>query len=116
MTKFRMVAIVRADLNMPPGKMAVQVGHAFLQNYDEAHPNHKSDYMKNNQPKIVLLAPNLETLLKIKEKADKKAIYAELVTDAAKTFFKEPTVTVLCLGPLTKTDSNNLTRGLDMMD
>jgi PTH2 family peptidyl-tRNA hydrolase len=113
-----MVAIFRADLQLPPGKMAVQAGHAFLtawrkalmHGYDAAF-----DYADGLQVKIVLLAPDLAALERIKAKAEQRGVPAALITDAARTVLPEPTVTVLGLGPMSKTDCNALTRGLEML-
>lgn len=113
-----MVAIFRADLPLPPGKMAVQAGHAFLSAWRKAvnrHYDNAMDYADGLQIKIVLIAPDLTALERIKEKAEQRSVPAVLITDAARTVLPEPTVTVLGLGPMSKTDCNALTRGLEML-
>lgn len=112
---YRMVAIFRADLPLPPGKMAAQAGHAFLTAWRQADPIFAADYAENGQTKIVLLALDLPALLRIKAKANQRGVSAALITDAARTVLSEPTITVLGLGPMSKTDCNALTRGLEMM-
>lgn len=114
----RMAAIFRADLAMPPGKLAVQAGHAFLttwRNFAHRDPEAASHYATASQTKIVLMAPDLAALERIRDKAEQRGVAYSLIVDAGRTVFTEPTVTVLGLGPMSKTDTNALTRGLDML-
>ena len=116
-TDIRMVAVFRTDLRLSALKMASQAGHAYLMTFLQAqaagHPL-ASEYAKGSQAKISLAAPDLATLQKILERAQKRGVPAFLVTDEGRTELGKPTVTVLGLGPMTKTDSNALTRGLEM--
>jgi peptidyl-tRNA hydrolase len=98
--------------------MAVQVGHAILSVWRVAcdiAPDMARQYEDEAQMKIVLLAPNLATLERVQNKAAQRGIPAVLIMDAGRTVLSEPTITVLGLGPMTKTDCNALTRGLEMM-
>ena len=113
-----MVAIFRADLDLPPGKLAVQAGHAFLTAWRKAYAADEAaaaDYANDIQTKVVLVAPDLATLERIAAKATERGVPSALITDAARTVLPEPTVTVLGLGPMSKTDCNALTRGLRML-
>lgn len=113
-----MVAIFRADLDLPPGKLAVQAGHAFLTAWRKAYAADADtalDYADDVQVKIVLLAPDLAALERIAAKAKQRGVPTAMITDAARTVLPEPTVTVLGLGPMSKTDCNALTRGLQML-
>lgn len=114
--EYRMVAIFRADLPLPPGKMAAQAGHAFLTAWRQSDPTIARLYADAMQVKIVLLAPDLATLERIETKAKQRGVPSALIIDAARTILPEPTVTVLGLGPMTKTDSNALTRGLKLLE
>ncbi len=115
MSELRMVAIFRADLEMPVGKLAVQAGHAFLTAFRKAPPELQEAYDFCVQAKLALIAPDLVALNEIVRKATERNVPYALITDAGRTVFPEPTVTVLGLGPMTKTDSNALTRGLEML-
>lgn len=132
MNDLRIVVVVRNDLNMPMGKFGVQVGHAVASTLylTTIHgPYLAQDYMAyqlldyqprtsisseidSGQTKIIVGVDSLDELLKIRDKAIKRCVYHSLIKDAAKTFFSEPTITCLGLGPMTKTDSNYITRGL----
>ncbi len=113
--ELRMVAVFRADLRLPPGKMAAQAGHAFLTAWRQAEPGLAREYAESAQVKIVLEAPDLVALERIAAKAVRRGVPMALITDAARTVLPEPMVTVLGLGPMTKTDSNALTRGLNLL-
>lgn len=117
-TETRMVAIFRADLPLPPGKMAAQAGHAFLTAWRMSRANdpHGAEaYADDSQAKIVLLAPDLAALERVAAKAGNRGIAHAMITDAARTVLKEPAVTVLGLGPMSKTDCNALKRGLQLL-
>ena len=112
---YQMVAIFREDLAMPIGKLAAQAGHAYLQAWLTSIETGVDLTDRDQHAKIALVAPDLATLLKIQDHAAEIGVVAALIIDGAKTVFSEPTVTVLGLGPMTKTQSNTLTRGLKML-
>lgn len=117
-SELRMAAIFRADLPLSPGKLAAQAGHAFLTVWREAadkFPERIHSYDDFGQTKLVLLAPDLATLTRIYAKARERNIPAALISDAGRTELEAGTVTVLGLGPMSKTDSNALTRGLSLL-
>ena len=121
----RIVVVVRNDLNMPMGKFGVQVGHAVASTLYLAsdEPILVHNYMEHlitsdvdsGQTKIIVGVDSLEELLKVQDKAIDRGVYNALIKDAAKTFFSEPTITCLGIGPMSKTDSNYITRGLRMI-
>ena len=116
--ELRMVAIFRGDIVMPVGKVATQAGHAFLSAWRSAYDRDAGTataYANDMQTKIVLVARDLPCLEIIAAKATARGVPWAMITDAGRTVFPEPTVTALGLGPMTKTDCNALTRGLDMM-
>ena len=114
--ELRMVAVFRADVRLSALKMASQAGHAYLMAFLQAQADGNplaAEYVAGNHTKISLMAPDLASLERILRKAQDRGVPAVLVTDAGRTELSGPTVTVLGLGPLTKTDSNALTRGLE---
>lgn len=113
-----MVAIFRADLTMPVGKLAAQAGHAFLGAWRQAairRPELAVGYDADVQMKLCLQAPDADALRRICCRAAARAVPYALITDEGRTVFDGPTLTVLGLGPMTKTDSNALTRGLALL-
>ncbi len=115
--ELRMAAIFRADLPLPPGKMAAQSGHAFLSAWVACADKAMAEtYLETGQTKIVLVAPNLEALFKIQKRAKDRGVSFFMVKDAAHTVLPHPDFTVLGLGPMNKTDYNNLTRDLPLAE
>ena len=103
--ELKMWLVVRADLEMPKGKLAGQSGHAFerltanifrtggklLDSYEQ--------YERDNTPKITVYCKNLEALERAERECEAVGIASYKVTDAGRTVFAEPTVTVLAIGP-----------------
>lgn len=106
----RLVAVFRADLMMPPGKLAVQAGHAYLATYRNAPAALRAAYDPYAQPKIALIAADERALRAMNISAASLGVSHALITDAGRTVFPEPTVTALGLGPLTRAQSDAVTR------
>jgi PTH2 family peptidyl-tRNA hydrolase len=112
---FKQVILVRQDLKMPKGKMAVQVAHASVDavlNSDKSAVNHwKLEGMK----KVVLKVKDKKELLHYHSLAKKQKIASALITDGARTFFKTPTTTCLAIGPEEEEIINSITGNLKML-
>lgn len=104
----RQLIFVRRDLQMPPGKLAAQVAHACVV-LAVSCPVEKLrawiDVDRGNQTKIVLSAKSETELEKWRAVAEREGIAHHLVVDAAKTFFREPTVTCLGVGPVSESEA-----------
>lgn len=102
----KLVILVRADLNMPAGKLGVQVGHAAERWLIDAIAKKVrlttvqkmwlDDPLKR---KILLSVADEVELQRVAEEAKRAGLPAHVVTDAGLTVFTEPTVTVAALGP-----------------
>ena len=101
--QYKMVIVVRKDLNMSVGKTSAQVAHAALGAY-------KLSLTKNNdkvvnwenfsgQAKIVLGVQNEKELFDIKDKADKNGLITCLIHDAGRTEVSPNTATCCAIGP-----------------
>ncbi|MNV40994.1 peptidyl-tRNA hydrolase [compost metagenome] len=103
--ELKMWLVVRSDIVIPAGKLAGQSGHAFegITSYIyetggkllETYRQYKAD----NTPKITVTCKNLAALERAEQECDAAGIASYKVTDAGRTVFGEPTVTVLALGP-----------------
>lgn len=103
--ELKMWLVVRSDIDIPKGKLAGQSGHAFerltarifrtggqtLEDYEQ--------YERDNTPKITVTCKNLAALDRAERECEEAGILTYKVTDAGRTVFNEPTVTVLSLGP-----------------
>jgi PTH2 family peptidyl-tRNA hydrolase len=114
--ELRMALIFRGDIKISKGKACAQAGHATLAAFRGCtDPELIDTYMATGQAKLVFLAPDLETLQKVATRATKRGVSAALIEDEGRTEFTGPTYTVLGLGPMNRTDYNNLTKGIPLM-
>ncbi|WP_158808157.1 aminoacyl-tRNA hydrolase [Beijerinckia sp. L45] len=100
--ELKMWVAIRADLAMPPGKLAVQAGHAFVQvalNAMATHPARLLAYMEASQAKIAVSVRGLGPLRRVARECADQGIPHALITDAGRTVFGEPTETVCAFGP-----------------
>lgn len=109
---------VRQDLDLSPGKLAGQSGHAFGRLYLTAMSIdiHKfKTYLEHNEPKIVVKAANEAALLRVQEEATKAGIPCQLIRDAGRTELEPETATVCAFGPTTREDLPSFLRRLQLM-
>jgi len=118
--ELRMVLVFRADLpEMTRGKSEVQAAHAAFTAgvrlaIDEPHLVNR--YLAAGQPKICIEVDDEPQLTWIVEKARARGVHVETVRDQGRTVFAGPTMTCAIMGPMSKTDSNFITRGTRMRD
>ena len=117
--QYKMVIVVRKDLNMSIGKTSAQVAHAALGAYKLSLKN-SSDKVANwenfsGQAKIVLGVGNEKELLEIKEKADKNGLITCLIHDAGRTEGSPNTVTCCAIGPDTIQKIDEITGKLKLL-
>ncbi len=97
----KQVILVRTDLGMGKGKIAVQVAHASLGAYKSAvkkFPEKVKEWEREGEKKIVLKA-KLQEILEAKKWADSRGIPNFLVRDAGLTQLEPGTITALAIGP-----------------
>lgn len=103
MNELKIWIAVRTDLEMSKGKMAVQVAHAAVGCVSKSEPIDQgmlvSQYLLNNQPKIVTRAKSVEHLVALYDACKQSRVTAYLVEDLGRTEFGQPTVTCIGIGP-----------------
>ena len=101
--KYKMCIVVREDLKMSPGKMAVQVAHGCVglcMSLTSAPGNLIADeWFLEGQKKVVLRVPDLAALKKVEAKADFFELPNYRVEDFGLTELEPNTVTCLAIGP-----------------
>jgi len=98
----KQVIVIRDDLKMSVGKIAVQVAHAAViaaENIKEKRYEWWEKWMKSGQKKIVLKVNNKDELMKLYNKSLMVGIPAILVYDAGLTEVPPNTLTCLGIGP-----------------
>ncbi len=105
--ELRMWLAVRRDLDMPPGKLAVQSGHAFATALLSAHvrePRLVEEYQAAQMSKAVVGVKTLAQLRRVESECIAAGLDHCLVTDAGRTVFGGPTETVCAFGPCRMSD------------
>ncbi len=100
--EYKLVVVVRDDLDLSPGKMAVQVAHAAVSCALKARRRRDglfSKWHREGQRKVVLRAADLEELRDLEAAAVGKDLVAVLIQDAGLTEVPPGTTTCLGIGP-----------------
>lgn len=112
---YKQVILVRMDLKMPKGKLAVQVGHACVDCALNSPREKVETWYLQGMKKIVLKLKNLAELKKYQRLADKSGLVNCVIKDAGMTVFKKPTITCLGIGPDKEDLINTITSELKML-
>lgn len=119
-SELRMVLAFRGDLDeMTRGKSEVQAAHAAFAAgvvLSGTHPDLVRDYLADGQPKICIEVDDERHLLAVVGRAEKRGVQVSMIKDQGRTIFSGETLTCAIMGPMSKTDSNALTRGTRMRD
>jgi len=98
----KLVLVVRTDLNMSPGKIAAQCGHATLACYKtliKKNPKLVRHWEMTGQAKIALKASSEEEILELEAIAKSLNLCARSIQDAGRTQVAAGSRTVLGIGP-----------------
>ncbi len=94
----KQVILVRKDLKLSPGKMAVQCAHASTEAALKSSKT-KLDEWRQFSKKVILKVESDKELLKYKKEADKLKLVNVLIKDAGLTEIPPGTITCLAIGP-----------------
>ena len=114
-SEYKQVIVVRDDLNLSRGKLAVQVAHASIMGYELADPNDRDRWKREGQKKIVLKVKNLKELMEIFEKAKREGLPTAYVKDAGLTEVKPGTITAVVIGPAPSKRIDKITGSLPLL-
>ncbi|MFX1580223.1 MAG: peptidyl-tRNA hydrolase Pth2 [Promethearchaeota archaeon] len=99
---YKQVIVVRTDLGMSRGKIAVQVAHGSVSAAEQARI-HKQDvwkaWLREGQKKVAVKVSSEEELIELRRQAIDHSLSFALIRDAGMTELPPGTVTVLGIGP-----------------
>ncbi|XP_040907874.1 peptidyl-tRNA hydrolase 2, mitochondrial isoform X2 [Toxotes jaculatrix] len=100
--EFKMILVVRNDLKMGKGKVAAQCSHAAVSAYKQVqrrNPELLKQWEYCGQPKVVVKAPDENTLIDLLGHAKEVGLPVSLIQDAGRTQIAPGSRTVLGIGP-----------------
>ena len=118
----KMVFLVRQDLGMGKGKIAAQVAKAAVGLFDDII-NRKNEYQQSEveywntfvTKKIVLKAPNIDTIINVSKLCKDAKLPYVVISDAGHTQIPAGSVTVIGIGPDASEKIDKITGGFKLM-
>lgn len=107
--------IIRTDLNMPKGKLAVQVAHASVEAVFKSNQDKVEKWANQGMPKIILKAKDIKELKQYYRSAKSDHLTASLIKDAGKTFFRRAIITCIGIGPDDDAKIDKITKDLKLV-
>ena len=114
-SEYKQVIVVREDLKLSRGKLAVQVAHASITGYELSDLSTREKWKLEGQKKIVLKVKNLDELMKIFEMAKKEGLTAGYIRDAGLTEIPSGTITAVVIGPEKSDKIDKITGSLPLL-
>ncbi|CAB3256847.1 unnamed protein product [Arctia plantaginis] len=116
--EYKLVLVVRTDLNMGKGKIAAQCSHAAVGAFEKAQksdPEGLQKWQYTGQAKVALKTDSLEEIKQIKDNAKKMGLITSLIRDAGRTQIAPNSITVLGIGPAPKDVIDKVTGHLKLL-
>jgi len=113
--EFKQCIVIREDLKLSSGKLAVQVAHAAILAMERADKRVVRDWKEEGQRKIVLKVPALQEIFRLRDEAERAGVASAIVIDAGLTEIPPGTVTALGLGPASATMLDKITGNLKLV-
>lgn len=115
---YKQAIIVRTDLKMGRGKIAVQVAHASILAAEEARvqkPQWHRAWMESGMAKIALKVSSLEELKMLEDEARENDLPVASVEDRGLTQIPPGTTTCLAIGPAPAQRVDSITGRLKLL-
>lgn len=116
--KYKLVIVVRTDLEMSKGKTATQAGHAAVSAAEVArkhHPKWWAAWLSEGQCKIVVKVNSEKELLRLEDEAMEAGLPYALIEDRGLTEIPPGTVTCLGIGPAPADKVDGITGKLSLL-
>ena len=112
---YKQVILVRTDLKLPKGKLAVQVAHASVEAVHRSDKDIVKHWRSEGMKKVVLKINNLSELHKYEQEAKSLGIITAVITDAGLTTVDPGTTTCVAIGPDIATKIDKITIQLKIL-
>jgi PTH2 family peptidyl-tRNA hydrolase len=99
MPTYKQVILIRQDLKLPKGKLAVQVAHASVEAAFKSDKKLVKAWLEQGMPKIVLKVKDELELQQYYHQAQEEGLTVALIADAGKTVVAPGTKTAVGIGP-----------------
>ncbi len=96
---YKQAIVVRKDLGMSAGKLAVQVAHASISAYKKCPPKIRDEWERSGMKKIVLKVNSESELFQYFEECRRAGIPCSLIQDAGLTQIPSGSPTCFGAGP-----------------
>lgn len=110
----KQVIVIRKDLGLKKGKLAVQVAHAAV--LASKKSIFKEDWEREGQKKVVVECENLEELLSLYQKSLAEKLPTAIVQDAGLTQIEKGTKTCIGIGPDEEEKIDKITGSLKLVN
>jgi peptidyl-tRNA hydrolase, PTH2 family len=112
---YKLVILVRQDLKLPKGKLAVQVAHASVDCVLKTDRRKVDSWINEGGKKVVLKVLGLKELFMYEQMADSARLKNSVITDAGRTTVSPGTVTCIGIGPDEEKIIDTITRDLKII-
>ena len=116
--EFKQVIVVRSDLKMGKGKIAVQVAHASVMGVDKVKKTRSEwyeEWVAVGQAKIALKVSSLDELMHVKREAERAGLPVVMIEDRGLTQINPGTITCIGIGPAPSGKLEPVTGGLKLL-
>ena len=116
--EYKQVLVIRMDLKMSRGKIAVQIAHAAVSAAEEARKHSLASWrgwLWEGQKKVAVKVASEEELLALRDKAIKAGLPVHLIRDRGLTELPPGTTTVLGIGPARTVIVDKITGDLPLL-
>lgn len=116
---YKQAIVIRSDLKLPKGKLAVQVAHASVENVikllNKGEYSLVKDWRDEGMKKVVLKVDSFDELIKKFNEAKSRGFLVSLIKDAGKTVVEPGTVTCFAIGPDKEEKIDEITKDLKLV-
>jgi PTH2 family peptidyl-tRNA hydrolase len=116
--EYKQAIIVRTDLGMGRGKIAVQACHASVLSALQMHKKDSSvfdGWMNTGMKKIVLRVGSKQELMELKKLAGTKKLTVVVINDAGLTQLAPGTTTAISIGPDEESKIDSVVKELKLL-